>query len=96
MIHWGNCVYSQCMNIALHVRAKGIINHPMPIDPALARKLIRHDLDIKVPFTFFGTSVTSMQMTLILNQNLCRSESIYQELFNGIHSLTHSDVSSGI
>ena len=68
------------VDIRLQQCAERIINHLMSLYPAAIGKSLRHDFDRKVPFAILGTGMASVQMTLVLYQQLGRCERAF-ELF---------------
>ena len=58
----------------------------MSRNPIRTDKLIRHDQDLEVPFAFLGAFVSCVQVALILDQELGRSQRVLQALPNHCNS----------
>jgi hypothetical protein len=63
---------TDCVDVSLQELGKRIINHAMPLEAVHPHKLVRNDHQIEVPFAVLRASVTGMQMTLVLNDELGR------------------------
>jgi hypothetical protein len=61
---------TNCMDVGLQELGQCIINHAMPFEAACPHKLLRNDHQVEVPFAVPRASVTGMQMTLVLYNEL--------------------------
>ena len=56
------------MNVCFEHFAQSIINHSVPLHPIDAIKRPGNDRYVEMPFTFPGTGVSGVQLTLVLDQ----------------------------
>ena len=61
-------MYAQRMNVGLHQVTERIINHPVALQTAVARKRTGHNGHVIMPSAIGCAGVTDMQMTLVFDQ----------------------------
>jgi len=66
------------MDVGFHQLAKCFINHTVAGKCGSSLKRFRHDSDVIVPATILRTSVSCVQVTLVLHQQFLRRERLDQ------------------
>jgi len=70
------------MNIGLHHRAQGCVDHPMPFQRSLARELARQDPHMKMAAPVSSAGMPGVSMAVVSDIELVGRESGFQTAAN--------------